>query len=612
MKYFVFFMLDSAIGKMIIFSGSIAEPIYNFMKNTKMKSYIPFSLLVAFIFLLILSACSKSTPDPIRSSASTSNTLDENIVLVSSDSAGSVEIQTGKLTHPIEFSWTRNGISATNKGSVVYDLALNKNSSAFSFGIVGTGMTTAALSIPLLTGINQFEVSYSDAPTVLINGHVIHTDGFKGEDMVVTDDRGEGYVRNEVNLNFVGGTPVSEKYRIFRDHNLFLTGLNDIIGMYTVRIDDGRNPYSVVRELATEQSVKNPVVNGLVKVCWPNDMVWSPYWPDDYRWAMKRIHANEGWDIYKDGTLDEQGDANVDNVVMCIVDTGLWLHEDFNKSYWHTWASKKYSINFIYPGTPPLDYYGHGISVAGIATAQGNNGKGIAGVSWGAYLLSIKSQGDDGWGTWESVANSVTYIAQLADLYPWLKFIGNFSLGGFQDDPNMRAASVDAGTRANLLFVAAVGNNNGPYADSFYPSAYAEFMSVGASSIIQVDGLDKEVTGECPFGWGTNYGYTVDVCAPGTLAITTTNVPWTIMYDNLDPNCPVSCTTWYCQYFAGTSSATPHVAGLAALLWNKHPEWTRQQVIDKIKSTTDPMAPSPGKEGQLGTGRINVYRALTE
>lgn len=569
-------------------------------------------LLLAGIMLFAFSACSGNAEiDPIRPIASLNPTAGEDIIMICGTSASDLELRVGELSHPLEFNLTDAGLVVTNNGETVYDLILKNETESYSFGIVEKTMATAPLDIPLRDGSAEFTIEYKTEPYIAINGHITHSDGFDFDHAVITDEY-DGYVDNEILFGFVDGTSDSERYRVIREHNLFLTGINTTIGKHVGRIDDGRTPFEVVDELSKEASVKWPSINGLMKVAsWPSDYVWHDDWPDDYRWAMQRIQAHEAWDVYKDDVLDNAGDATVKNIVLCVADTGVHPHEDFALKGFRLWAAMDYSKNFDSPYVAPLDHYGHGTSVAGIAGATGDNAIGLAGVSWSPVILSLKCLSDWGYGSFDTIGDSIAYIGDLAALAPWMKFIGNYSLGGWGSSPWLQEASQIADSYDNTMLIAAAGNNGMEYADSFFPSSYPQFMSIGASSILTEDGKCREVENECP-GWGTNWGTVVDVCAPGSSYVTTTNIPWNIMYDNPDPECPWVCNGWYCPHFGGTSAATPHVSGLAALLWSKYPDWTKTEVKQRIKDTADEMSIPPQKVGKLGTGRINCYRALTD
>lgn len=569
------------------------------------------SILAILFFVFLLSACSKNASnDPIRPIASTTPSTADSTIVFSVSSNGVVEMTCGEMTHALSFVWTENGLVATNNGETVYDLKLNHDDKAYSFGIVESGMTTSALNLPLESGLNDFTVTFSLKPYLEINGQIVHPSG-NDKDHAVILGKEDGYIDNQVLFGFIDGTSNSERHRIIRDHNMFLVGYNSRLGMHTGRFDDGRHPADVVVELQTESSVKWPTMNRLCFAhSFPNDMVWRDYWPDDYRWAMQRIEANRAWDIYKDGVEDGVGDAKVSKIVILICDTGVYPHEDLGLTPFKYWVAGAYSKNFDTPGALPSDNYGHGTSCAGIAGAMGNNEKGIAGVCWDPYFLSVKCLSDYGWGSWEVIGNAIHYVGEVSQLYPDYKFIANFSLGGGMSDEWNQQAATFSNSFPNTLLLASAGNSG--YETYSYPASYAEFYSIGASSIFQVDGKDMEVYNECPYGWGSTWNDKVYIAAPGSSHVSTTGIPWNIMDDYSDENCPMPCPGWYCQYFGGTSAACPHVTGLASLVWNKHLDWTKEEVMQKIHDTTDEMSLPPEKIGKFGSGRINAYRALTE
>jgi subtilisin family serine protease len=98
--------------------------------------------------------------------------------------------------------------------------------------------------------------------------------------------------------------------------------------------------------------------------------------------------------------------------------------------------------------------------------------------------------------------------------------------------------------------------------------------------------------------WGSNYGQEVTVVAPGI------NIPTT---DNSGQAGKVSSD--YLMDFNGTSAATPLVAGVAALILSRHPDWNAWQVRDKIAQSSDDLGPA-GQDDRYGFGRVNACRAL--
>ncbi len=282
------------------------------------------------------------------------------------------------------------------------------------------------------------------------------------------------------------------------------------------------------------------------------------------QWGLPKISAPAAWDI-STGSSD---------VVIAVVDTGIDLdHPDLSCS-----GKLTAGWDFYNNDATPDDDNGHGSHVAGIAAACTNNSTGVAGVAWGARLMSVKVLNSGGSGTYEGVAAGITYaVDQGADVI-------NLSLGGFDDSATLLNA-VQYADSNGVLVVAAAGNcAQDGYQCSYlwnpimYPAAYSTALAVAAT-----DSTDS---------WATfsEYHPYVDVAAPGV------SIYSTVAGGGYD-------------YKSGTSMATPHVAGLAALVWSVKPDLTHDQVRDVIQSTADDLG-DPGKDDYFGYGRINAWRAL--
>jgi subtilisin family serine protease len=150
----------------------------------------------------------------------------------------------------------------------------------------------------------------------------------------------------------------------------------------------------------------------------------------------------------------------------------------------------------------------------------------------------------------------------------------NLSLGGTEDSPLMRDAVSYAETRG-ILVVAAAGNTG---AAVLYPAAYESAVAVAAS-----DAYDR---------WASysGHGPEIDITAPGT------GIWSTCLGDG------------YCG-MSGTSMATPHVAGLAALIWSHYPTFAAAQVRQRMLEGAQDLG-SPGWDPNTGWGRIDAQRAL--
>ncbi|MFM5946430.1 MAG: S8 family serine peptidase, partial [Dolichospermum sp.] len=230
--------------------------------------------------------------------------------------------------------------------------------------------------------------------------------------------------------------------------------------------------------------------------------------------------------------------------------------------------------DFAYNDNNPSDVQGHGTHVAGTIAAKGNNGVGVTGVAWNAKIMPLKFLNDQGSGTLSNAILAINYATAKG-----VKITNNsWGGGGFSQ---ALYDSINAAGQAGALFIAAAGNS-GQNADinPMYPAAYdlANIISVAATT--RTDALSSF----------SNYGLTsVDLGAPGSQIYSTT------------PNNTYST-------YSGTSMASPHVAGGAALLWSQNPTWTAQQVKNTLMNTGDPLASLAGKT--VSGKRLNVFNAL--
>jgi len=224
----------------------------------------------------------------------------------------------------------------------------------------------------------------------------------------------------------------------------------------------------------------------------------------------------------------------------------------------------------------PMDENSHGTAVSGLLGATGDNGVGIAGVSWSVQMMPLRFKFDNPTWTVDAAVSAIDYaVDQEAP-------ISNNSWGNGTGE--YIPAIYDAIDRARLaghIFVAAAGNESRD-ADSMprYPACY------DLDNIISVGGTNRDDVMASFSNWGAT---SVDLVAPTSGVMTTYR---------------------FNQYGlgSGTSSSTPHVAGVAALLHDLHPDWTYTQVIDQILSTGDP---SPSLQGKtVSGGRLNAAAAL--
>ncbi len=302
----------------------------------------------------------------------------------------------------------------------------------------------------------------------------------------------------------------------------------------------------------------------------PDDEMYGPY-----QWGPQRIGAPQAWEVTKGS----------ENVIIAIVDTGVdWTHEDLSENG-KVLVADGFNAT-VDPVLEPdqvhnaMDDNSHGTHVAGIAAANGNNIRGIAGLAWNSPVLPVKVLAASGSGTDQMVADGIQYVADYATAHPDKRFVLNMSLGGIGYSQVTKDA-VDAAIAAKVVVVVAMGNS-AKRGNTHYPSAFPGVIAVGATN-----GLDQKSS------FSTS-GRHISVAAPGEDI-------WSSVPRALNPN-------GYDNY-SGTSMATPHVTGAAALVLAVHPDFTPAQVKAQLEATATDLGPA-GWDELYGAGLINVAKAV--
>ena len=214
----------------------------------------------------------------------------------------------------------------------------------------------------------------------------------------------------------------------------------------------------------------------------------------------------------------------------------------------------------------PIDESGHGTHVAGIVGAAVDNDLGISGIAWNCTLMPIRGAGVRGIRDNRSASAIVYAVDNGARVI-------NMSWGGRERSFVLRDA-VDYAYARGVLMVAASGN--GSEDASIFPAGYRKVISVAATE------QHKQKF------YQSNFGASIDIGAPGNVILSTH------INNRYRP-------------LSGTSMATAHVSGVAALIISKRPSLTHQEVRQILLSTTDPITESPGL---VGAGNLNAARAL--
>ena len=276
------------------------------------------------------------------------------------------------------------------------------------------------------------------------------------------------------------------------------------------------------------------------------------------------MDAPEGWDLFGVGTFPATGGVKVG-----IVDTGIdKTHEDLQNKVVDCADATGGTLGLVGSGVKEgtcLDDNDHGTHVAGTIAATANNGKGVTGVAFNSPLSICKALGGPlGQGSTAGVANCIGYLNAKG-----AKVI-SMSLGGGASTTLQQAVRNASGTS---LLIAAAGNDGD--ATLNYPAAYAEVVSVAAT-----DSSDRRAS-------FSNANADVEVAAAGVNVLSTRRGGG---YMTL----------------SGTSMATPHVSGVAALIAGKG--GTPSTWRTKLDSSVDDLG-AAGRDPQFGYGRVNLVKA---
>jgi len=292
---------------------------------------------------------------------------------------------------------------------------------------------------------------------------------------------------------------------------------------------------------------------------------------------LQRLEMPSAWD-YTTGSPE---------VIIAVLDTGVDLtHEDLQAGIWtnpgeipdngidddgNGFVDDVHGWNFAQNNNNPSDDFWHGTHVAGIAAARTNNGKGIAGTAGGATIMPVKvfPPPPNVIGTYEDLIRGIIYATDNGAR------VINMSLGATSYSRGEEAA-VDYASSHGVVVVAAAGNSW--HENYHYPAAHAHAIAVAAT-----DARDQIA------GFST-WGDFVDIAAPGVSI-------WSTVPGN----------TY--GMGSGTSMATPHVAGLAALILSLNPGLSPAEVRALIENNADDLG-APGWDPHYGYGRINARRAL--
>lgn len=296
----------------------------------------------------------------------------------------------------------------------------------------------------------------------------------------------------------------------------------------------------------------------------PNDPMFGQ------QWGMQKINAPQAWNIT----------SSSPDVRIAVLDCGIY---DSASSYigpdghpGHPDIRNKVvgRINFT-TASDTDDFCNHGTHVAGIAAASTNNNTGVAGAGNNADIVNVKVLGDNGSGSFEWIINGILWAAgcDTQSCGTRRAEIINMSLGAAGSCDPLLQSAIDKAWSQGLVLVAAAGNNG----------ANGAITPANCNHVIGVSASDQN-NAKASF---SNYGPEVDVAAPGVNILSSNYIG---SYSS----------------FNGTSMASPHVAGLAALIWTTSYNTGNSSVVDRIIQTANVNTLAGSTYG-----RIDAYSSVT-
>lgn len=285
----------------------------------------------------------------------------------------------------------------------------------------------------------------------------------------------------------------------------------------------------------------------------PNDPDYSK------QWNLRSINIESAWD-----------ESKGEGVTVAVIDTGVSRVPDLEKTEFVE------GYDFVNDKIDAADDQGHGTHVAGTIAQCTNNQYGVAGIAYKAKIMPLKVLAAAGGGTVADIAEAIRFAADNG------AGVINMSLGGGGESHLMKEA-IDYAYGKGVVIVAAAGNSNQNAAS--YPARYPHVISVSA-----LDAAGKKA----PY---SNFGAGVDISAPGG------SDTGKIIQETIDPSTgnPVFAG------FQGTSMASPHVAGVAALIKASGVS-EPQAVLSILEQSTRKIADDPFNH--FGAGQLDAGAAV--
>ncbi|MEM9389018.1 MAG: S8 family serine peptidase [Bacteroidota bacterium] len=411
----------------------------------------------------------------------------------------------------------------------------------------------------------------------------------------------------QMNLGVASGAPsilgvarvdtVSRKLGALKADRLFRQGFKNLRKAqelhldryFTIKLPAGSNIDEVMAKYLALDEVELVELNYIGKLqTVPNDPLYGEQWGlnntgNAQEHGTTNLVGTPGADINAEAAWDIH--TGTSNVTIAIIDSGV----DYNHPEFSGRIVPGY--DFVDDDSDPFDennLAAHGTKCAGVAAAAGNNGIGVAGVTWGALIMPIRVADEFNNTLVNDLAQGILFAVDSG------AHVISISIG-FDQGTSSLANAINYAQQLDVLVFASRGNDDDTV--DVYPSYYSNVISVGGLS--PCDTRKTPTSCDGVNSWGSSYGGgqdKMDFVAP-SVNIMTTDIMGT------------DGTGGDYDFFGGTSAACPIAAGVGALIRSYNSSLTADEIRTIMRETSVDIG-IPGYDDETGYGRIDAHAAL--